>query len=1436
MPPELLTGRLSIISEPSRASIFLNSEDIETETPETISLPVGSHLITLQKKGFAPFSFCIDVIAGQTIEKKVELLKPTDEPIPTGKLKIESTPSHSAIYVNLEDTGLLTPETLQLAEGSPLITLKQDSGYDDESFCVEIVQDELLEKFIELKKATGELSITSNPSNAHIWLANFGEESKDTMLLTPEKLTLDPTSPRESITVTLRGLEGFENVSFETEIIKGKEIEKHIELVKTAEEVLPPIPPDKAGIKIISYPYYASIYIGEEDTGRITPELIILDPGDYEITVRKAGYNHKTVLVTLEKGKELEKFIELTKIEGIVSPDKSGVKLTSKPSAASIFISGGDTHRITPELVLLPPGLHQLILQKEGYENFALTIEIEEGKEIEKFVELTKIEGAIPSGKSGVRLTSKPSSASIFFGEEDTGRITPELIILNPGIHEITVKKGGYEDKTITITTEEGGILEKFIQLTKMEEEDVKKTGLKIISKPSSASIFIGEEDTGRITPEVIILDPETAEITFTLKKEKYLDRTVSVTIVKGEVSEKFVELVKTEDADKTKLRIVSTPSSASIFIGQKDTERITPESILLDPGTHELTLKKEGYENKTFFVTIEEGELQEKFIKLVKLAENIGELYITSIPRYAKVYVDGADTLLITPVLLSLTPATYNITLKRGGYNDVSFAVTVIRGQKIEKFIEFPDFGNGEEGKRIGQLRIESKPQHAEIWEGGSNLELLTPETLTLTPGTKSITLKKSGFDDYSFSIQIDAGEKSEKLCELTKSTGELFLQSRPSRAKIWIDDKDSHLLTPEKLILSPGTRRIGLSFPAFLDALFIVKIVKGGKIEKFHRFAIPRDSMISEDSILDSAFFYTKTRCMKCDESPEYDILFADGNIRAWLCEKHCTELVKEQHEKINAIRRIDNGKATNKFRENSNPNVLSRFIKDAGVVLVQDDEDLAPVYPSGNELGEKITRDEVLQHLKSFYRTKPYISLVGGICNRGSTTGDIDVFINSKRRDIPTEFRLIRMFPEKYWFRFTFHYPYQQKEHPGKFTNFLDIYDEKIEAIHNPEIVLMSVPKKVELFKFAPLLKPAHGRYKGEEYSIDKLIEVVNAKPEWYEKGTYVQKKFDGVHVRCDIQKHYESGYDVIIYSEEGNEISKNLPTLREELGEASKGRPISVVGELEFWEDKEHQSRQQITAIIHTKEVHPDEGKVILNVFDCLYFDKDIHNESYSDRLKSLDKIKDTDHIKKADYKLVDTPTELRKAVEHYSSLPSSEGAYLKRSDFRYELDGKSLLNLKYKNTFSIDAKVVDVHEVKDANAFNYLCVIEDDKGNDVPIGRTYNTSIKVVAGAILKVEFVNLSQYTDQDSKKLWFNWWSPRVIMAREDKTKPDNTRTALKLVIASKGTVAEKKWPKRYEGDDAPLTLHQNESFIKGKIVKVNDKIGIVSKIIGGG
>lgn len=574
-----------------------------------------------------------------------------------------------------------------------------------------------------------------------------------------------------------------------------------------------------------------------------------------------------------------------------------------------------------------------------------------------------------------------------------------------------------------------------------------------------------------------------------------------------------------------------------------------------------------------------------------------------------------------------------------------------------------------------------------------------------------------------------------------------------------------------------------------------------------------------------------YRRDRCMSCNAKPVYEILWAEGMGHAWFCAKHAKEWVRKSLAdckkdgyrgdcELNSMKKVDNGEASKKYSDNKQPNILSKFLSEIRHshnpinvsdeylahsqsldydertlldVYYESEEELAPVRPSGTEEGEEISLEELLPYFKSFYIAKPYVSLVGGLMNKGTTKNDIDIFIRSKTEDRATEFRILRMLPLEYSSRVHFLYPKEEDDKYGVYTNHIDLFDVKLERRTSKKLELMSASTKVELFKFRKLLKPAHGRYKGEVYTMENLIDIVNSKPEWYEKGIYVQKKFDGVHVRCDVKRHYESGFDIKIWTEEGNEISVKLPTLCKALGEASKGHKIVLVGELEFWKDKKHQSRQETAAIIHKKEVPPEEKNVVFNFFDILFYDGDIHIEPYSKRLEYLKKIEPSSIVKNVETRKVENKVDLKNAVKRFAEAPGSEGAYIKRADFPYELDGKTQLNYKYKNTFSIEAEVQDIHKVEGSETWNYLCSIRA-KDRDVPIGRTYNTNIKLKEGDIVKVEFVTLNKYFDVKLKKTWYNWWSPRVIMARGDKKRPDNVDTADRLVIASHGEAKNRR------------------------------------------
>jgi endonuclease YncB( thermonuclease family) len=126
----------------------------------------------------------------------------------------------------------------------------------------------------------------------------------------------------------------------------------------------------------------------------------------------------------------------------------------------------------------------------------------------------------------------------------------------------------------------------------------------------------------------------------------------------------------------------------------------------------------------------------------------------------------------------------------------------------------------------KYGELRLSSRPSNAEIWLNGENLEVLTPETLEYLPaGTHEIELRYYDSTNEQWSIKaetitIEAGSRKELMIQIPpkitsneeeeenmKQHGEIRLKSTPTDARIFLDGKDTELLTPETFDkLEPG------------------------------------------------------------------------------------------------------------------------------------------------------------------------------------------------------------------------------------------------------------------------------------------------------------------------------------------------------------------------------------------------------------------------------------------------------------------------------------------------------------------------------------------------------------------------------------------------------------------------------------------------------
>ena len=127
-------------------------------------------------------------------------------------------------------------------------------------------------------------------------------------------------------------------------------------------------------------------------------------------------------------------------------PASGNLTVSSKPSAASIWIDGINTGYQTPAMIRqIPSGEHRLKLVKPGYFEYTRAVTIQPDETTPVSIPLTAI-GALS-------VSSYPSGAAIWIDGTDTAKTTnASFMPLRPGDHELMLKKAGFDDYSTEFT------------------------------------------------------------------------------------------------------------------------------------------------------------------------------------------------------------------------------------------------------------------------------------------------------------------------------------------------------------------------------------------------------------------------------------------------------------------------------------------------------------------------------------------------------------------------------------------------------------------------------------------------------------------------------------------------------------------------------------------------------------------------------------------------------------------------------------------------------------------------------------------------------------------------------------------------------------------------------------------------------------------------
>ena len=224
---------------------------------------------------------------------------------------------------------------------------------------------------------------------------------------------------------------------------------------------------------------------------------------------------------------------------------------------------------------------------------------------------------------------------------------------------------------------------------------------LTVSSEPDGAVITVeGRTMESWRTPQTIAsLAPAVYRVT--VSKSGYATETRNVQVVSGNRAALDVRLTPL----KAWLNINVIPSGARILIDGKETGKFSPAEFTLDPATHNVTLKKEGYFDSSTDIKLTAGQTlsyspsltpagRTDNIKVVgggfkKLfgggsSEGMSRMEVRTEPKGAQVTVNGTVLPKVTPFEILLEPGNYQITLQKDGYQPIHKSITMQANQKL--------------------------------------------------------------------------------------------------------------------------------------------------------------------------------------------------------------------------------------------------------------------------------------------------------------------------------------------------------------------------------------------------------------------------------------------------------------------------------------------------------------------------------------------------------------------------------------------------------------------------------------------------------------------------------------------------------------------------------------------------------------------------------
>ncbi len=259
-----------------------------------------------------------------------------------------------------------------------------------------------------------------------------------------------------------------------------------------------------------------------------------------------------------------------------------GVRLTSVPVGASVWLNGKRVGRTPYVDNTLKTGKYNLEFRRDGYQKYAHTFAVRRGEMLPINAKLIALFGEL-------QVTSAPKEALILLDGKQIGTTPQNIQEVEPGEHTIVLQKKGFKDYSTSVTVEPAKVSRvngKFTALT---------GSLNVLVRPRG-SIYIDGDLKKRDTNVQYKID-----LPVGTHQVKAVHPTLGTWEKKVEIEPDRLQQIPIDFNKYVTLTVLSIdPSgkavSGEIYIDNNFTGQTTPKQLKVRIGKHSIEVQREGY------------------------------------------------------------------------------------------------------------------------------------------------------------------------------------------------------------------------------------------------------------------------------------------------------------------------------------------------------------------------------------------------------------------------------------------------------------------------------------------------------------------------------------------------------------------------------------------------------------------------------------------------------------------------------------------------------------------------------------------------------------------------------------------------------------------------------------------------------------------------